>query len=247
MIKSIFLLFLFLLPFSVFSDDIFETGAFYIYSGSGNVLVDIFDNDVVVGKTHIVDIPHTLKTKTNELILYFSDESIVKLYTNTTITVAVFDQEILQLNRLPSKLKTGKCLLNLSLSDGEVILSSTEHPSESSIIVSTPFGDVEITGPSTVLIKVDAESLLVFSYSGKVTVYSNRGSGNVVDKNNKLTVYPNRFPMRGDTRKYIVNKKQVDREELSLLQQKLPRQEIDVRGDVFFALINKKPVGINIH
>jgi len=238
---SLFLLLL--LPTGLFAEE-FQSGAVYVYYGNP---IEQYTEKLKMGQTYVLNNPLSILPDTNQSILYFSNELIAKIDTNTTLNIVTFDQEILQLNQPPSKLKVGKHSLILNLVSGEVVLNSTKPIVDSSIIVSTPFGDVEINGSSTILLQVKDGSLLVFCYSGEVTVYSNRGNGDVISKNKQLVVTPNKFPMRGDNRKYILNKKTLSKEEQSPFNLLLPREDINIRGDVFFALINKKVVGINIH
>lgn len=243
--KKFLSLFLSLFVFSTLADDSeFQAGAFYVYSGNP---VEQYSGTLKTGLTYEVNQSSAFTPVTNTSILYFSNELIVHVGTNTTYNVVTFDQQLFRLFSPPAKLKSGKYSLILSLTSGEMILNSTIPQYESSTIVNTPFGDVEINTTSTVLIKVDSEQLLVYCYTGRVSVYANRGNPEIVEKQKQLTSKSNKFPMRGDNRKYQVGKKQPDREELVLLNERLPKQDIDVRGDVMFAVINKKLVGINIH
>jgi len=243
--KKFLSLFLSLFVFSAFADvSDFQPGAFYVYSGNP---VEQYAGQLKTGYTYEVNESRAFVSNTNQSILYFSNELIVHVGTNTEYNVVTFDQQLFRLFSPPSKLKAGKHSLILSLTSGEMILNATTPEYESSTIVNTPFGDVEINSSATVLLKVESEQLFIYCYNGKVLVYANRGNPEVVEKQKQLTSRPNKFPMRGDNRKYQVGKKQPDREELVLLNERLPKQDIDVRGDVMFVLINKRLVGINIH
>jgi len=240
---SLFLSFLFV--FVAVSQEVeFRSGVVYVYSGEGN---EQYTGVMKRGHTYEVNNLLSLLPGTNQSILYFSNELIARVDTNTVFNIVQFDQEIKNLSVPPSKLKAGKHSLILNLVSGEVVINSTKPVVEgSSTIVTTPYGDVEITDASTVLLNVTSERLLVYSYSGTVSVYANRGNPEVVEKLKQLTVLPNRFPMRGDTRKYQISKKQPNQDDLVILNSRLPKHDHPIRSEVMFVQVNKKLVGINL-
>lgn len=223
----------------------FRSGVVYVYSGQ--ISEQYTTVTWKIGHTYEVNNLLGLYSNTNQSILYFSNELIAKVDTNTTLNIVQFDQEVKNLTAPPQELKAGKHSLILNLVSGELVINSTKPPvAESSTIVSTPFGDVEITDASTVLLNVDSERLLVYSYSGTVSVYANRGSPSIVERSRSLTVFPNRFPMRGDTRKYQLSKKQPTGDDLVNLNSRIPKYDHPIRSEVLFAQINRKLVGINL-
>ena len=79
--------------FSVFSQDVeFRAGAVYVYSGQ------VIEQYTTVawkrGHTYEVNNLLSVLSHTNQSILYFSNELIARVDTNTVLNIVTFDQEI---------------------------------------------------------------------------------------------------------------------------------------------------------
>lgn len=140
----------------------------------------IYTNGVYLenGKTVEIDksIHEIIPTNTSE-ILYFSNELIVKVNTNSDFTINSFYQNILNTNSQPEKIKSDSHNFSATLNKGSIIVTYNGGNENSSCVISTPLTDNELSR-GTFYFQVTDNNVVVFVLDGHVK--STASSRNII-------------------------------------------------------------------
>jgi len=131
---------------------------------------NVFTNGVYVeyGKTVEIDKAIHEFTPTNKPdILYFSNDLIVKVNTNSDFMVNSFFQEVLNTNSTPEKLKSTTHNFAATLNKGTTIVTYAGGDENSSCTISTPFTDHELS-KGTFYFQVTDNKVIVFTIDGSL-------------------------------------------------------------------------------
>ncbi len=206
----------------------------------------VYTNGVFVkdGKTTEVEkkLYEFLPTNSPE-ILYFSNDLLIKIYTNSDFLINSFFQEILNYNSVPHKTKFGASNFASTLVNGTAIVTYSGGDSNSSCIISTPMTDLELQ-KGTFYFKVNEGKVLVFVLDGSLISHGDRNRENVVTAGYAVIAVPNDIGVleakislgAEKVRQEIINKLNVESKDV-----------INLNGKVLFATINGKQVGIFIN
>ena len=131
---------------------------------------DIYTNGVYCeqGKTVEIDKSvHEITPINKPEILYFSNDLIVKVATNSDFMVNSFFQTVLNTNSTPEKLKSSTHNFAATLNKGTVIVTYNGGDENSSCTISTPFTDHELS-KGTFYFQVDESKVIVFTMDGSL-------------------------------------------------------------------------------
>ena len=207
-------------------------------------LSQTYTNGVYVkdGKTFEIDKTIHLFAPTNSSdLLYFSDNLIVKVTTNSTFEVNSFFQEVYYTNT-PKKSKFGMNSFASTLTDGSVILSFSGHDENSSCIISTPLSDIElnnglfyiIVNPNRVYAIVIEGSLIAHTLNKQVKIEAGNalsavlGDGKIFEE--KTSLYVDKINTN------TFNKIKIESLPVS-----------NLKNSVTFITIDKKVIGVDIN
>lgn len=207
----------------------------------------IFTNGVFVkdGKTFEVDKKVYQFTPTNlSDVLYFSNELIVKVYTNGNFMINSFYQEVLNKHTTPEKAKVGAHNFVASMIDGTaVVVYSGGESNVSSCIISTPMTDLELY-KGTFYIKVSEDNVLVFVLDGSLKSHADKKRENVVTQGYAVIA-------GSDSRGIFEAKVSLGSEKVktSVIDKLLVESKdvINLKGSILFAKVDGKLIGIVIN
>jgi len=197
------------------------------------------------GVTVVVDKSvHEILTTNNTDILYFSNELIVKVNTNSDFMIDSFYQEVINTNSLPEKLKSSSCNFSGTLMKGSVIVTYTGGNENSSCIISTPFSThelskgtfyLQVSDSKEITITLDGELKTEGNNKGKATtptgyavISVNNDSSGITDS--KISIYTDK-----------VKTSVMDR----LLNES--KEVTNLKKSILFIKIDKKIIGIDIN
>lgn len=195
------------------------------------------------GKTFEVDKTlHQFTTTSAPEILYFSNELIAKIYTNSDFSVNSFFQDILNTTPTPSKAKFGSHNFAATMMNGTAVLFYTGASSNSSCIVSTSLADVELHD-GIFYFNVTDNKVLVAALNGSFKSYSG--------KNKVIEVGPGFALIAAPTDRGILEAKvSFGSEKVKPdVVQKLINDSRDItrlKGSIMFTVIDGKLVGVII-
>ena len=129
---------------------------------------------LVVGKTYTFPKESfEITTPTNsETIVYFSNDTLVRLYGNSDFRVDGFSQQVANTTGLPEKVKNSECMLNLALTSGEIEVISSVTDTNSLCVLQTPLVNLGLT-KGIYVIHVEEKSVIVSIVEGSIKVYDN--------------------------------------------------------------------------
>ena len=194
------------------------------------------------GKTIEVDKHiHSFLPMKNSEILYFSNELIVKLNTNSDFNVNSFYQEILNFTNY-NKIKFGTHSLSATLSEGSAYVSFSSFDSNSVCAISTSLADL-ILGNGTFYISVKEEKVIVIVLDGSLKSEASK-KHITVTSGYALIITPNDVGILED--KVSLRAEKVNSVALTKLNSEM-KDVIDLKGSVLFVNIEGKITGININ
>ena len=209
-------------------------------------LSQVYTNGAFVknGKTIEVERKMYQFTPTNSPeTLYFSNELIAEIYTNSDFSINSFFQEIYDLNTPPHKAKFGASSLSATLLNGTAVFTYSTTNDNSSCVISTPMTDIEL-GNGTFYFKVSENKVLVFVLDGSLKSHGDKGKGGVVNTGYAVIAVPNdvgileaKISLGSEkVRQSIIDKLSTESKNIT-----------NLKGTVMFAIINGKLVGIVIN
>ena len=140
---------------------------------------------LVTGTTYGIDTnaSYWFVTTNDSFILYFSNEMLLKVYTNSDFTINIANQEVLNLSSKipPQKAKFGSHNFAGTLINGTIIISYSGETSNSSCVVSTPMTDIELHN-GLFYFRVTDNNLIVFVLKGSIKSYNDKLKENVITK-----------------------------------------------------------------
>lgn len=131
---------------------------------------DIYTNGVYCELGRTVEIDKTIHeiTPINKAeVLYFSNDLIVKINTNSDFMINSFFQNVLNTNNTPEKLKASTHNFSATLNKGTTIVTYDGGDENSSCIISTPFTDHELS-KGTFYFQVTDNKVIVFTIDGSL-------------------------------------------------------------------------------
>lgn len=149
-------------------------GLFYVNDNNGLILENVINNQVkeesaITGKTYnTLNQNYCLKTQTNNnALIFFSNDVEMKINDLSSVYINQFEQSIV-IQEIPSVIKYENDILSLSLSEGEIQISSFS----TNTIISTKLANV-ILNKSKCYIKSDEKTTVVSVLEGDVVVMDN--------------------------------------------------------------------------
>ena len=196
------------------------------------------------GKTVEIDkkVRRFTPTNSNE-ILYFSNELIAKVYTDSDFTIDNFFQEVNNTNKTPEKAKFGEHNFASTLMNGTMIVTYSGGDSNSSCVISTPMTDIELH-KGTFYFKVTENKVLVFVLDGSLKSYGDKKKENVVTAGYAVVANPNDVGILED--KISLGAEKVKPLVIDKLKEEA-KDVINLKGTTLFSIIDGKIVGIVIN
>lgn len=197
------------------------------------------------GKTIEIDKSfHEITPTTKPEMLYFSNELIAKVNTNSDFVINSFFQEILNTNKSPEKIKSTTHNFAATLNKGSIIVTYAGGDENSSCVISTPFTDHELS-KGTFYFQVADNKVIVFTLDGSLKSSANNKNsattqsgyalvavqndgGGVLDS--KVSVYTDRV------KPAIIEKLTAESKEVT-----------SIKNSIIFIKINDKTVGVVIN
>lgn len=174
-------------------------GEFTIISKNGKPVLenivnnDIVNTDIMIGKTYSVDTNnYTFNTLTNDsIIIKFSNELTIKIGENSSFGINSFDQNILNTNKYPEKIKYVDGLLNVILIYGQLEIIGNNTTSNNITYLSTRNALI-VPFDGRFVVNADKTTVAVVCVDGVIKVMDNLNKKKVwiVEKNNVLIVIP---------------------------------------------------------
>ena len=195
------------------------------------------------GKTVVVDKKvHQILTTNSSEVLYFSNELITKIYTNSDFTVNTLFQEVLNKNTTPEKAKFGSHNFAATLMNGTAtVVYSGGDTNTSSCTISTPMVDVELS-KGVFYFDVTEKKVIIAILEGSMKYYNGKkenplvaGQAVIAEPSdvgileNKISISPGK--VNSDAMKKLTASS---------------KELVNLKGTVMFARIDGKLVGIVI-
>ena len=195
------------------------------------------------GKTFVVDKKvHQVVTTNSSEVLYFSNELIAKINTNSDFTVNTLFQEILNKNATPEKAKFGGHNFAATIMNGtSTIVYSGGDSNTSSCTISTPMVDVELS-KGIFYFEVTEKKVIIAILEGSMKYYNGK-------KENPLTAGQAVIAEPSDVgileNKISISPGKVNADAMKKLLAS-SKEITNLKGTVLFARIDGKLVGIVI-
>ena len=175
--------------------------------------------------------------------LYFSNELIAEIYTNSDFSINGFFQEVYDLNSLPHRAKFGASSLSATLMNGTAVFTYSGTNDNSSCVISTPMVDIELH-KGTFYFKVSENKVLVFVLEGSLKSHGDKGRETLVNTGYAVIAVPNDIGIleakislgAEKVKQAIVDKLTTESKNIT-----------NLKGTIMFAIINEKLVGIVIN
>lgn len=209
-------------------------------------LSQVYTNGVFVknGKTTEVERKVYQFTPTNSSdVLYFSNDLIAEIYTNSDFSINSFFQEVYDVNSPPHKAKFGASSLSATLLNGTAVFTYSGTNDNSSCVISTPMTDIEL-GKGTFYFKVSENKVLVFVLEGSLKSHGDKGKGGVVNAGYAVIAVPNDIGIL--EAKISLGSEKVRQAIIDKLTTE-SRNITSLKGTIMFATIGGKLVGILIN
>jgi hypothetical protein len=209
----------------------------------------ITTNTFNLGETYQINRQiYEIPTKDTPILLYFSNDLITEVNTNSQLSVVGLEHSVSNMDDPPSKIKTESSLLNISLDYGDAtfVLASPQNEN-SSCVVSTPFVDLELI-QGKFFVRVGENSVYVFVESGKLNAHEDSGQVKEVKEGNALISVRVVTSPKDDRGELFYSSRPPKKDEFDIktLNQTIKKLE-GVRSSVIFAVVDKKIVAIDIH
>lgn len=142
---------------------------------------------VIGGKT--TEVGNDVYTVNKPSVVQFSNGLISKVETNAELQVNSFFQDVENINKNPEKAKFGQSTLALTLTEGNAFFVYPETDTNSSVVVSTPFVDVELHKGSFYFI-VTSNNVVCLTIDGSFTAHGEKKQEKKIDAGGALVVVP---------------------------------------------------------
>ena len=173
--------------------------------------------------------------------LYFSNDLLVKVGTNSDFLVNSFFQEVYDIKSDPKKTKFGNANFAASLMNGSaIVVYGGGDSNNSSCVISTPMTDLELY-KGTFYFKVSENKVLVFVLNGSLKSHADKGRENVVTVGYAVIAVPNDIGL-------LEAKISLGAEKVRpVIIDKLNTEVKDIgKNKIVFATVNGKVIGILI-
>lgn len=234
----------------------FAGGKFYIVSSTASTIENV-KNDKLVSEPLIAkqtydchNNTYTIINTTNDSIIAFSTDVIVKLNDNSRLNIDSFEQSFSNINDLPDIAQYSTTNLNLSLFGSAQFNVKSKFTDESPFIVSTPMANILIkTGKF--IIRSEEKSLLLILLEGEATVLDSISKHTqIVKEKNMLVVVPApKFQGRAGEnvkKQNMFSMKPLDDADNKELTTEFTSLN-DTQSQIKFIIVKKDVIGVKIH
>lgn len=201
----------------------------------------IFTNGVYVsnGKTFEVDKKEhrfTLGT------VYFSNDLIVKVSTNSDFTINSFFQEVFDIDKTAHKARFGNNSFSATLMKGSIVVVYSGTNENDSCAISTPLTDVELF-KGTFFFSVTDTSVVVFVLDGSLKAHGDKKKEVIVKAGSAISAVGNDRGIFED--KVSLEPKVIRMDALKKLSEEA-LTVVQLKGTFLFIIIDGKIVGVNV-
>jgi hypothetical protein len=188
-------------------------------------------------------------TNSDPVLLYFSNDLLVKIKGGAEFRVDGFSQNISNIESLPERVKTGESLLNISLMKGEAEFSINNSNTNSLTMLQTSLTSFGLPS-GKYYVKAEEKMVLVYVVEGSADYYDN-GTGDItkVSQGSVIGVIP--FPEVGEEAKeqfgdkMIKSIKKIKPEDLKKYTASVSSLSEISQGSMFI-VVDKKPLGVRL-
>lgn len=207
-------------------------------------LSQVYTNGVFVDKGKTVEVEKKVYqfTPTNKSeTLYFSNDLIAEIYTNSDFSINSFFQEVYDINTPPHRAKFGVSSLSAALMNGTAVFTYSGTTNDnSSCVISTPMVDIELY-KGTFYFKVSENKVLVFVLEGSLKSHGDKGRETLVNAGYAVIAVPNDIGIleakislgAEKVKQAIVDKLTTESKNIT-----------NLKGTIMFAIVNGKVLGI---
>jgi len=225
----------------------FTTGGIFVHSATEGLNYNLVGQTttlterVHVGQTYRLETDiFEFITKNDTVVLEFSTGLLARVREDSQFSVDAFNQLVVNYEEQPSLLRSQYAITTLSLLNGELEVMAPKVDANSQCVVQTPLANVILTG-GKYTIKSNQKYIIVNVIEGSATIMGLDEKTTVIDKGTMGLVIP--FP--GKSGEIMVTSKGISPEEAKKLTNNLKELEA-LRGNVVFAVVEKKVVGIRL-
>jgi hypothetical protein len=199
-------------------------------------------NQLVAGKTYMVDDVLVELASTNQTTFYFSGGPMVEASSQYLFTVNLFDLEVKNLDAQPRKAEFGSHNLSLTFEKGEFCIIYTNPDPNSSFIVNTPYATYQLHG-GKYFFRVSDRSAVAFVMEGIMTVHGDKNRSDKTEKGRLSVAVPFSDPGSGIDDKIVSSIKVLKQAEMDYFSAPLLLAEKKATN-VQFVVINGRVIGI---
>lgn len=250
--KHAFILFLLTIWLSVAA---LADGKFYVVSSTTSTL-DNITNDKLTTSALIIkqtydckNAIYTISNITNESIVAFSTDVIVKLSDNSKLSIDSFDQSFNNINDLPDILNYTTANLNLTLFGSAQFNVKSQFTEENPMTISTSMASIVIKS-GKFIIRSEEKSLLLIVLEGEAIAFDSISKHTqIVKEKNMLVVVP-APKLQGRAAEHMKKQNMFSLKPLDDADNKELSTELttlnDIQSNIKFIVVNKDVVGVKI-
>ncbi len=193
------------------------------------------------GKTFEVDkVVHHFTTPE---LLYFSNELIVRTYTNSDFTINSLFQDVWNIDKPSHIAKFGNSSFAATLMNGSVVVSYSATNENSTCVISTPMTDLELF-KGTFYIKVTEGSVIAVVLDGSLKAHGDKKKETVAQAGSAIVCAPIDRGIFED--KFSIDSKKVTVDNVKKLTDEA-QSVVKSKGQFLFVIVNGKVLGVNIN
>ena len=203
-----------------------------------------FTNGVYIKNGITCEVDRKVHQITTPETLHFSNELIVKTYTNTDFTINSFFQEVSDIDKMPHKAKLGASSFAASMMNGTAVIIYAGSTNEnSSCVISTPMSDLELY-KGTFYFKVSENKVIVFVLDGQLKAHGEKKKENTVTAGYAVLAMPNDIGILEDNISLGAEKVRVDT--IKKLTDEV-QDVVKLQNQFLFITINGKTIGVDMN
>ena len=203
-------------------------------------------NGVYIEKGKTIEIDksiHEITPTNSPEFLYFSNDLIVKVNTNSDFMINSFFQDISNTNSFPEKIKSTTHNFSATLNKGTIIVTYNGGDENSSCTISTPFTDHELS-KGTFYFQVADNKVIVFTLDGSLKSNGNTRSIATTPAGYAVIAVPNDVGILDSKVSFYTDKVKKSVIDKLIVESK---DVTSLKNSVIFIRINGKMTGVVIN
>ena len=149
----------------------------------------IATNGVFVAEGKTIEVSNDIYTVNKPAVVLFSNGLISKVETNSELQINSFFQDVNNTNKNPERAKFGQSTLAATLTDGSAFFVYPETDTNCSVVVSTPFADIELHKGAFYFV-VNTNNAVCLVIDGTFTAHGEKKQEKKLEAGSALVVAP---------------------------------------------------------